>query len=119
MTIICYQFIPLGRLLFSINSLILSGFPLTSFHLAKASLSVFSWLYSLMCAVVHKYYEMFFIYNYPHFWYLFCNQTVLFAQLEKVNKLWNNSHTVHMNERNQNKIKPSHVTFNLTTRSIV
>ena len=34
--------------------LILSGFPLTSFHLAKTSLSAFSWLYSLVCAVVQK-----------------------------------------------------------------
>ena len=33
---------------FSINSLILSGFPLTSFHLVEASLSAFSWLYTLV-----------------------------------------------------------------------
>ena len=52
---------------FSINSLILSGFPLTSFHLAEASLSAFSWLYTLVCAVVQKYHEMSFIYNYSHF----------------------------------------------------
>ena len=36
---------------FSINPLILSGFPLTSFHLAEA----FSWLYTLECAIVQKY----------------------------------------------------------------
>ena len=30
---------------FGINSLILSGFPLTSFDLAEASLSAFSWLH--------------------------------------------------------------------------
>ena len=48
---------------FIINSLILSGFPLTSFHLAEASLSAFSWLYILVSAAVHKYYEMSFIYN--------------------------------------------------------
>ena len=47
---------------FNINSLILSGFPLTSFPLAKASLSAFSWLYTLVCAVVQKYYEMSFIF---------------------------------------------------------
>ena len=51
---------------FSINSLILSGFPLTSFHLAEASLYAFSWLYSLQCAVVQKYHEMPFIYSYSH-----------------------------------------------------
>ena len=38
---------------FSINSLILPGFPLTSFHLAEASLSAFSWLYTLVCTVVN------------------------------------------------------------------
>ena len=51
---------------FSINSLILYGFPLTSFYLAEASLSAFSWFYTLMCAVVKKCHEMFFIYNYSH-----------------------------------------------------
>ena len=39
---------------FSFNSLILSGFPLTSFHLAEASLSAFSWLYTLVCANLTK-----------------------------------------------------------------
>ena len=33
---------------FGINSLILSGFPLTSFDLAEASLSAFSWLHTLV-----------------------------------------------------------------------
>ena len=32
---------------FSFNSLILSGFPLTSIHLAAASQSAFLWLYTL------------------------------------------------------------------------
>ena len=39
---------------FSINSLILSRFPLTSFHLADASQCAFSWLYTLVCAVVQE-----------------------------------------------------------------
>ena len=55
-----------SALFFSINSLILSGFPLTSFHLAETSLFAFSWLYTLVCAVVKKCHEMFFIYNYSH-----------------------------------------------------
>ena len=38
-------------------------------------------------------------------WYSFCNQPVLFAQLENVNKLRSNNRTVHGNERNQNKNK--------------
>ena len=33
---------------FTINSLILSGFPLTSFHLAEPSRSAFLWLYTLV-----------------------------------------------------------------------
>ena len=52
---------------FSINSLILYDFPLTSFHLAETSLSSSSWLYILVCAVVQKYHEISFIYNYSHF----------------------------------------------------
>ena len=66
-----------------------------------------------VCEVVQKYHEMFFIYNYSHFQYSFCNQPVLFAQLENVNKLWNNNRTVHVNERNQTKttakIKSRHI----------
>ena len=51
----------------NINSLILSGFSLTSFHLAEASLSAFSLRYTLVCAIGQKYHEMSFIYNYSHF----------------------------------------------------
>ena len=29
------------------------------------------------------------------------NLLAIFAQLENVNKLWNNKHTVHVNEQNQ------------------
>ena len=72
---------------------------------AESWLSAFSWLHILVCAVVQKYYEIFFIYNFSHFWYAFCNQPDLFAHLENVNKLWNNNLTVHVNERNQNKNK--------------
>ena len=46
---------------FSINSLILAGFPLTSFHLAEVSQSAFRWLYTLACAVTQKYYKMSFM----------------------------------------------------------
>ena len=45
-----------------------------------------------------------FIY-YSDFWYSFCNQPVLFAQLENVSKLRNNHRTEHLNEQNQNKNK--------------
>ena len=100
MTLICYQVLP-SAFVFSINSLILSSFHLTFLHLAEVSLSAFSWLYTLMCEVAQKYHEMYFTCN--HFYYSFCHQLALFAQREKVNKLWNNNHTVHVNERNQNK----------------
>ena len=52
---------------FSINSVILSGFPLTSFHLGEVSISTFLWLYTLECAVVQKYHQFFFIDNYSYF----------------------------------------------------
>ena len=51
----------------SIISLIFFGFPLTSFHLAEASLSVFLVAYTLVCAIVQKYHEISFIYSYSHF----------------------------------------------------
>ena len=38
---------------FQYQTLTLSGFPSTSFHLAEASLSAISWLYALVCAVVN------------------------------------------------------------------
>ena len=53
--------------------------------------------------------------------YSICNQPILFAQPENVNKLWNKNRTVHVNKRNQNKskAKPSNVTFKLISHSIV
>ena len=53
--------------IFSVNLLILPGFPLTSFHLAEASLSAFLWFYTLVYAALQKYHEMSFIYNYSPF----------------------------------------------------
>ena len=68
MTLICYHALPSGQLFFfSINSLILSGFPLTFFDLAKVSLCAFSWLYTLVCVVIQKYHKICLIYNYSHF----------------------------------------------------
>ena len=97
--------------IFRINPLILFGLALTSFHFAEASLSAFWWLYTLVCAVVQKYQEMFFIYNYSHFQYSFCNQPILLSQLENINKLWNNNRTMHVKERfkNKNKTKSCHI----------
>ena len=56
-----------SALVFSINSLVSSGFSLTSFHLAEALLSAFLCIYTLLCAVVEKDDEMSFIYNYLRF----------------------------------------------------
>ena len=108
-----------SALVLSVKWLILSGFPLTSFHLAEGnvvpwailrklktpfsrssysekmslgqdwletSLTTFSWLYILLCAVVQKYRKMFYL-------------------LKNINKLWNNNCTVHVNEQNQTKTK--------------
>ena len=52
---------------FSMNSLILPGFPLTSFHLAEASVFALSWHYTLACAFVQKYHKMYFVYSYSNF----------------------------------------------------
>ena len=60
------SYLQVGLFFFSINSLILSGFPLTSFHLTEALLSAFSWPYTLVVAAVQKYREMTFVYNYSH-----------------------------------------------------
>ena len=46
---------------FNINPLILPGFPVTSFDLDEASLSAFTWLYTLVCAVVQKCHGLSFI----------------------------------------------------------
>ena len=62
--------------------------------------------------------EMSFIYNYSRFYYVFCNQLVLLAQLENVNKLWSSNHTVHV-KKIKMKTKSGHVTFKLTTLFIV
>ena len=90
-----------------INSLILSSYPLISFHLTEASLSAFSWLYTLVCVVVPKYPKTSFIYNYSHFWYSFCNQSVLFAQLENANY---GTATERICERTKSKQKQNRVT---------
>ena len=39
----------------------------TSVNSAESSLSAYSWLYTIVCAVVQKYHEMSFIYNHSHF----------------------------------------------------
>ena len=94
---------------FSINSIILSGFPLTSFHLVEASLSVFSWLYTFEGEFVQKYHKMSFIYSYSHFQDSFFNQHVLFALRENANKLWNKNRILHVNEQNKSKTKSRHI----------
>ena len=61
----------------SINLLILSGLPLTSLLLTEALMSDLLLLYTLVHAVVQKYHEMSFIYNYSYFKYSLCNQPYL------------------------------------------
>ena len=53
--------------IFSISLLILSGFLLTSFHLAEVSQSAFTWLYTLVCAVIENDHEISFTYNHLDF----------------------------------------------------
>ena len=51
--------------------------------------------------------------------YSFCNQPVLFAKLENVNKLSNNNRTAHVNKRNQNKSKTKHVIFKYFKSAVI
>ena len=78
---------------FGINSLILSGFPSTSFHLADASLSPFSWLYTLVCAVALKVLEKLppnpnLNPNPYHYRGQFCSGTIFRAPVQKYHEMF-------------------------------
>ena len=90
---------------FTINSLALSGFPLTSYHLAEAWLSAFSWLWTLVLQLSENITKCLLFIIIHIFSIHFAMNLVLFIHLENVNKLWNNNRTVHVNKRNQNKPK--------------
>ena len=106
---------------FSINSLILSDFPLTSFHLAcKASLSALTWSYTLVCAVVqkcHNYFVLFFILLFIII-HIFSNQFAVNLFCLNNFKMWTNYGTTSATCMWMNKIKEkkklSHITFKLT-----
>ena len=91
---------------FSVNSLILSGFPLIFFSFSR-SLSICFFLALYYCVQLSRNITKCLLFIIIHIFsiYSFYNQPVLFAQLENVNKLWNNNRTEHVNERNQNKNK--------------
>ena len=99
-----------GWLLYVIRSFLQVGFRFQyqPINLVWLSFDFFSFSWSLVffrgfilsCVQLSK-----IIYNYSYFWYSFSNQSVLLAQLENVNKLWNNNRTVHVNEQNRNKNK--------------
>ena len=91
------------RFLYELINLVWLFFDFFSF---RWSLTTFFFvaLYSCACSCP-KISQNFFVCNYSHFWYSFCNQLVLFARLENVSKPWNNSRTVQVKERNQNKSK--------------
>ena len=141
---------------FNINSLILSDFPLTSFHLPEANL-VPEWLWKnwkplfrvpltmkrcawgkieqkpeyilfhgfiLLCVQLSKNITIcFFLYNYSHFYYSFCNPPVLIEHIQSINKLQNNICTMHEIknvERNQsiNKLT-SHSSYSHSLSTII
>ena len=111
---------------FSINLLILSDFPLTSFHLAyKASLSALTWIYTLVCAAVqkcHNYFILFFILLFIII-HIFSNQFAINLFYLNNFKMWTNYGTANASRMWMNKIKkkkkPSYITFKLTTCSVV
>ena len=103
---------------FSINSLTMSGFPLTFFDLAEASLSAFSWLYTLGCAVVQKYHEiLLFIIIHIFSTYFAISLFYLHNLKTQMNYGTTTALCMWMNEI-KTKTKPSHVTFKLITRYI-
>ena len=116
----CPQF--RSAFILSIYSLTLSGFPLTSFHLAEASLSCFSWLYALVCAVVQIYHEISFIYNYFQYSFLvLILQSACFICTTGKRKqtMEQKPHRAMQTNKIKAKTKPRHFTFKLTTHSIV
>ena len=83
-----------------------SNFKWTSPPISNESLTVclFVALYFCVCSCPKISRTVFFIYILLIFWVLiFCNQPVLFAQLENVNKLWKSNRTVQVHKRNQSK----------------
>ena len=90
---------------FSTNSLILSGFPLTSFHLAELLLTICFFVALHYCACSCP--ILFIIIHI--FGIHFPINLFLLAQLENVSKLWNSNLTVHVNEQNQYKKKSRHI----------
>ena len=93
--------------LFSINPLILSCFPLTSFHLTEVSLSTFSGVHvPQKRGFKHpKILQNIFYLWLLTFLVLILQSTCSFANIENVNKVWNNNCTVHVKKENQNKSK--------------
>ena len=81
---------------FSINSLALSGLPLTSYHLAEAWLSAFSWLWTLVLQLSENITKCLLFLIIHIFSIHFAMNLVLFIHLENVNKLWSNNCIVHV-----------------------
>ena len=111
MTIVCYQVLPPGRLTFSVSCL---AFLWLLFSiLFSVSCLAFLWLshYLLFCNIIFFCVHLpknttkclFFIIIHIVITHFAIN--LFFAQLESVNKLWNNNCTVNVNEQNQNKNK--------------
>ena len=94
--IIWYHFFRLA-FVFSIISLNLPGFQLTS-----SPLSPFSWIYTLIYAVVQNITKCLF-YNYSHFNTHFATNLFYLHSLKTETRLWKNNRTVQVNKRNKNK----------------
>ena len=95
---------------FSINSLILFGFALTSFHLTDALISAFLWLHTLVCAVVQNYLKLLIL-------SVFIFQSICYScRIWKRKQTMEKNRALHVNKQNQNKSKTKsrHVTFKLT-----
>ena len=104
---------------FSINSLILSGFPLTCFHSAEVLLSAFSWLYtpSWLYAVDQKHHEMSFITIHFFSTYFSINMFFYWTTWKRKQTMEEQMHRVcERTNKIKPETKPGHVTLKLTTR---
>ena len=83
---------------FSINSLILSGFPLTSFYFSWNHTICFFVAFILFCLQLSKNITKCLLFIIIHISSTHFAINLLFAQLECVHKIWNNNCNMHVNK---------------------
>ena len=105
MTIVCYQVLCSGQFCFQYQLINFVWLSFDFFHLTEASLSVFSWLYTFVFAVVQIYHKC--LLSIIIHVLVLPLQSIRFicTTWKREQTMWNNNRTVHVNEQNQNKRK--------------